>query len=85
MIILSKEKIEEHLFGTDSENKITDYQYEHFTRYWKSMDAFDEWKHNKENYTEKKAVMNWFMWYGEDTDLENIEWKPFELYTINNK
>jgi hypothetical protein len=78
--IISKEDIEENLFGKDSENKITDYQYEHLKKYWNSKEAFDEYANNQTTWTKKNAIMDWFSWYGDRDDLETIQWTPFDLY-----
>jgi hypothetical protein len=78
--MMLKKDIEESLFGKDSENKITDYQYKHFERYWNSMEAFDEWANNQTTWTKKNAIADWFMWYADRDDLETIQWTPFDLY-----
>lgn len=77
---ISKERIEEHLFGKNTENKITDYQYEHFIRYWNSNEVYYEYTKDMNNWSEKKEVMHWFMWYADRDDLEYVEWTPFDLY-----
>ena len=78
--MITKKYVEENLFGLDTENTITDYQYEHFIKWWDSMEAFDEWVNNQNSWTEKKAIMNWFSWYGDRDDLETLQWTPFDLY-----
>ena len=80
MAFLSKKEVEQHLFEIDSENVITDYQYKYFLFYWNSMEAFDEWANNQTTWTKKKAIMDWFSWYGDRNDLETIQWTPFDLY-----
>jgi hypothetical protein len=74
MNTLSKQKIEEHLFGKNSGNKITEYQYENFCKYWNSNKTYYEYTKDKDNWNEKKIVMNWFMWYADRDDLHNIQW-----------
>jgi hypothetical protein len=78
--IINKKEIEETLFGLDTESIITDYQFEHFCKWWNSMEAFDDYANNPKDWKRDKAIKVWFSLYGDRDDLETIQWTPFELY-----
>jgi hypothetical protein len=82
MVSISKQELEEELFGKyhSPTNKISDYYYNQFLRFWNSMEAFDDYANNQTTWTKKNAIMDWFSWYGDRDDLETIQWTPFDLY-----
>ncbi len=82
MVNISKKELEEELFGVyhSPAEQISDYYYNHFLRFWNSKEAFDEWAENQIYWNKTSAIKNWFRKYGERTNLEYMEWTPFDLY-----